>query len=277
MIRIFVDSGSSIKQEEKRALGVEILPLKIMMGDDEYLDGVNLSIDQFYHRLIQEGLFPKTSLPSLSNAEKKVRRCLDDGDDVLIITLSSGISGTYQTFRMLFADEERVRVIDSKTAVGGIRILVEEANRHRNEPLEEVAARVEALIPKLVVAAIPETLAYLHKGGRLSKTAFVAGTLAHIKPIISLNSKSGKVQLLGKAMGIRRGMLMLANLLEKHHCDENYPIIPSYTYGKENLDQLIALTDPKYHKQMSAYDNLDPAVACHWGPNAFGYIFVSKG
>ena len=103
MVKVFVDSGSSIKQEEKEKLGVEILPLKIMLDEKEYLDGVDLSIDEFYDALINKNLFPKTSLPSLADAEDRVSECTQKGDDVIILTISSGISGTYNTFKMLKA------------------------------------------------------------------------------------------------------------------------------------------------------------------------------
>ena len=275
MIKVFVDSGSSIKQHEKDKYGVEILPLKIILGDKEYLDGVDLSMDTFYHTLIDEKIFPKTSLPSLEDAEQRVRRYLDNGDDVVILTISSGISGTYNTLRMLFADEPRVRVIDTKTAVGGIRILVDEVNKHLSRSLDFIEQKLSELIPRLRVVAIPETLDYLHKGGRLSRSAMIAGNLVHLKPLISLDSASGGVKLFGKALGKKRAMQTLADLLDKEGCDANYQIVPSYTYNKTNLDELISMTDAKYRSLMGDYDNLDPAIACHWGPNAFGYIFVA--
>ena len=137
MLRVFVDSGSSIKQEEKELYNVEIIPLKILLGDKEYLDGIDLSMEIFYKELIDNKEFPKTSLPSLVELEEKVTGYTDSGDDVLIITISSGISGTYNAMRLLFQENERVKVIDSKTAVGGIRILVDEVNRHRDETLHE--------------------------------------------------------------------------------------------------------------------------------------------
>ena len=92
MIKIFVDSGSSIKQEEKEKYGVEIFPLKILMGDTEYQDGIDLSMDVFYDKLIKEGCFPKTSLPSLEYIEESVTKCVNEGNEVIIITISSGIS-----------------------------------------------------------------------------------------------------------------------------------------------------------------------------------------
>ena len=276
MIKVFVDSGSSIKQYEKEKFDVEILPLKILLGDKEYLDGIDLSMDIFYDALINQNLFPKTSLPSLGEAEQRIKSCVGNGYDVMILTISSAISGTYNTLRMLFASEPRVRVIDTKTAVGGMRILVNEINKYRDKSLDFVEEKLAELIPRLKVVAVPETLDYLQKGGRLSKSAWAVGSILQLKPLISLDSTDGKVKVLGKAMGKRRAMEAVAKALVDFECDENYEIVPSYTYGRGNLDTLIAMTDKKYHAQMTDYDNLDPAIACHWGPNAYGYIFVSK-
>lgn len=275
MLRIFVDSGSSIKQDERERYGVEILPLHITLGDKEYLDGIDLSMDTFYHALMEEKQFPKTSLPSMGDAQERVERYTRQGDDVIVLTISSAISGTCQTLKMLFADNPHVRVIDTKSAVGGMRLLVEEINRHRQESLDEIEQRVLALIPRIRICAIPESLEYLHRGGRLSTAAWVVGSMLQLKPLITLDSADGHVKVLGKVRGTRKAMKALADYLEECDCDPDYPIVPSYTYNSENLDTLISMTDEKYHSQMIAYDNLDPAIACHWGPNAFGYIFIA--
>ena len=106
MRRIIVDSGSSIKVDEKKMYGVEILPIQLQMGNDFFWDGVNLSTEEFYSRLKDSSQFPKTSLPSLEETQKLVDLYTGQGDEVLIITISSGISGTYQTMKMLFNDYE---------------------------------------------------------------------------------------------------------------------------------------------------------------------------
>ena len=271
MIQIFVDSGSSIKQEEKGLYNVEILPLKILLNDREYLDGVDLSMQEFYKALIEDGQFPKTSLPSLEEAEKRVKAYIEKGDEVLIITISSGISGTHNALKMLFKDEPKVRVIDSKSAVGGMRILAQEANKYRAESLDFVEEKLNAIIPRIKILAVPETLDYLHKGGRLSRASWAAGTLLKIKPIISL---SDTVKVAGKVIGLKRAMSFILKELE--NCDTDYAIVPSYTYATENLDVMISQTAEKYCKIMTEKDDIDPAIACHWGPNAFGYIFVEK-
>ncbi|MBQ8164743.1 MAG: DegV family protein [Clostridia bacterium] len=277
MIKLFVDSGSSIKQEEKERYDVEILPLKIMIENREYLDGVDLSMEDFYHYLIDENIFPKTSLPSPGDTREKVMKCVEEGYDVIILSLSSGLSGTFNMMRTMFADVPSVCVIDTKTAVGGIRILVEEVNKYRDKSLDFVRAKLSSLIYRIRVIAIPDTLAYLHKGGRLSRSAWVAGSIMQVKPLIIVDSKTdGGVKVVGKALGKKNAMRSLAEYLIKENCDTDYSIVPSYTYNSRNLDELISLTDDKYKSAMTEYDNLDPAIACHWGPGAFGYIFVSK-
>ena len=269
MIKIFVDSGSSIKKEERESYGVEVLPLQILLNDKEYLDGENLSMDVFYKALIDDKIFPKTSLPFLDEAESRVNKCVNDGYDVIVLTISSGISGTFNALNMLFKDNPKVRVIDSKTAVGGMKILVREANKYRNESLDFVEEKLNALIPRIKVLAVPETLDYLHRGGRLSKAGWIVGSLLKVKPIIELKHT---VSVAGKTLGLKSAMKFILSALE--NCDTNYPIVPSYTFDTKNLDEMIAKTKEEQQAVMTEKDNIDPAVAAHWGPNAFGYIFV---
>jgi len=272
MLKIFVDSGSSIKQDEKENLGVEILPLRYLLGDVEYEDGVDISIDEFYQKLIDEKLFPKTSLPNLDDAKSRVESYTNNGDQVLVIAISSKISGTYSALKTLFDNNPNVRVVDSLCAVGGIRILVQEAQKNADKPIDEIVQILDQLKMRIKIVAIPETLDYLLKGGRLSKKEWLIGSILKIKPIIALSQTGVKV--VDKKIGLKKAMSYVANALGEFGCDFNYPIIPSYTYNCENLDKLIERTDEKYKPLMQEYDNLDPAIACHWGPNAFGYIFV---
>ena len=276
MIKIFVDSGSSIKREEAAKLGVEILPLKIRLGGKEYLDGVDLEFPEFYKALIEDKQFPTTSLPELGYVEARVKEYTDRGDDVIIITISSGISGTYNAIFGFFKDNPKVRVVDSKTAVGGVRILAMEAAKHLEEDVDTVVELLNSLVPRMRVVAIPDTLEYLHRGGRLSRAAWVFGSILQLKPLIGIDSVTdGKVFVISKERGKRNAMMAINKYLIDNDCDVNYPIVPSFTYDSENLDKLIEMTEPKYHDAMIEYDELDPAISCHWGPRAFGYIFVA--
>ncbi len=271
MIKIFVDSGSSIKADELEKYNVEILPLKILLDDKEYLDSVDLSMETFYSAIIDQNIFPKTSLPSLDDAEKRVNDYVNKGYDVIILTISSGISGTNNALKCLFDGNDKVRVIDSKTAVGGMKILVKEANKYLDRSLDFVEEKLNALIPKIKALAVPETLDYLHKGGRLSKAGWAVGTILKIKPLIQLKDT---VSVAGKALGIKSAMKTLVEKLD--NCDTNYPIVPSYTFSTENLEKLIEKTSTECQEVMIEYDNITPAIAAHWGPNAFGFVFVEK-
>lgn len=274
MIRLFVDSGSSIKQSEKEKLNVEILPLRILLGDKEYLDDIDLDIDTFYDLLVNKKLFPKTSLPPLDEADEKIENYTAQGDEVIIITISSGISGTYDTIKAHYSQNPRVHVVDSKSAVGGIRILVNEVNKHRNDDINTVLNAIYDLIPRIKIFAIPETLTYLHRGGRLSRTECIVGSILQLKPIITF--REGKVRVAEKAIGLPKSKIALIRTLEKYGCDTSYPIVPAYTHETRNLDDIVNRLDPKYKGALLEYDNLDPAIACHWGPGAFGLIFVSS-
>lgn len=274
MIRLFVDSGSSIKQCEKEKLGVEILPLRILLGEKEYLDDIDLDIDTFYELLINKKLFPKTSLPPLDEADEKIESYTSLGDDAIIITISSGISGTYDTIKAHYSSNPRVHVVDSKSAVGGIRILVNEVNKWRNDGIEVVLQKIYDLIPRIKIFAIPETLTYLHRGGRLSRTECIVGSILQLKPVITF--RDGKVHVAEKSIGLQKSKITLLRMLEKYSCDPNYPIVPSYTHETKNLDDIVCRLDEKYKSSLCEYDNLDPAIACHWGPGAFGLIFVSN-
>ena len=271
MLRVFVDSGASIKKDELDEYNIDIIPLKILLGDKEYLDGVNLDNEQFYGFLTSNEVFPKTSLPSLETVETEVNKALDQGDQVIFLTLSSGISGTYNAIRMMYQDNPNVRVVDSKCAVGGMRILVSEINKMRDQPLDDIVARLNEIIPNIKVMAIPETLAYLYKGGRLSKTKYLLGSILLVKPIIGIDQSF--VHVFAKKHGMKAAMKYLTDVIE-NYADRNFEIIPTYTYNKKNVDALVDMASDECKKLMVHYDDISHAIASHWGPNAFGYIFV---
>lgn len=272
MRRIIVDSGSSIKINEKEKYGVDILPIQLQMGEDFFLDGINLSADEFYSRLKDSSQFPKTSLPSLEETQKLVDWYTSQGDEILIITISSEISGTYQTLRMLFDEYENVYVFDSKLAVGGIRFLVEEAIRYESESMDVVIEKLNELLPRIVIAAVPETLDYLLAGGRLSKSSWMVGKLLSIIPIITFIN--GRVEVLTKKRGLKQSKRTLVELVQNDNADKSYGIIASYTYNKKNVDEIISMLPSDYKECISVYDDLCLSIACHWGPNAFGFIYV---
>ncbi len=271
MLKIIVDSGASIKPAEAKKYGVDILPIKILIDGKEYLDGVDLTSEEFY-KLLASKKFPKTALPNLEDTQKLVESYTSKGNQVLIITISSEISGANNAIRLMFEENKNVRVVDSRLAVGGIRLLVEQANRYLDKDVDFVAKKVEELIPKVKILAIPETLEYLMKGGRLSKAEWLIGTVLKIKPVITF--KDGKVRVEAKKIGLKNAMNYILQKTEELGVDESYPVVASYTLNDKNLQNLIE--NSSLNKDNLVYDDLSFSIASHWGANAFGFIFVTK-
>ena len=210
----------------------------------------------------------------MAEVEDMFKAYLDAGDEVVYIALSSGLSGTFNTIRMLFADEPRILVVDSKSAAGGIRILVEEVNRDRSRSLAEIEAALTALVPKVRLFAIPETLEYLYRGGRLSKTGYFLGGMLGIVPIIAI--KDGGAIAAGKKRGRASAEKFIFEKIHELGVDEAYPIIAEYSYTKDNVEALVEKLEDNHKALVNAYDNLSPTIASHWGPNAYGFFFVQK-
>ena len=213
-------------------------------------------------------------MPQLDEIEEKVTKETQQGNDVIILPISSEISGTYNALKTMFQGNSKVYVVDTLSVIGGIRLLVDEINKYRDMPVDFVLEKVNALIPKIRIVAIPETLDYLLKGGRLSKKEWLFGTVLNLKPIIAIIK--GKVKVIAKKIGLNNAIKFITSARKDMKCSLEYPIIASFTKEKKNVERLINATEEKFKNQIKVFDNLDPVIASHWGPNAFGYVFVSE-
>ena len=209
MRHIIVDSGSSIKPEEAKALGLDVLPIRINIGGREYSDGVDIDSSSLYYLMEETKQFPKTALPRLDLAEELVKGYAEKGDEVLILPISSALSGTYSSLCSLLSPYKGVKVFDTKQAAGGIRILALEALKHADMDLDSLCAHLEHMRRRISLISLPETLDYLLKGGRLKKAAWMLGTLLRILPVISLGEE-GEVISSAKVRGLHNGIKYLS-------------------------------------------------------------------
>lgn len=275
MRRIIVDSGSSIKPDEAKELGIDVIPIRVMIGGTEYSDGVDIDSSKLYKLMEETKEFPKTSLPHLDVVEGLVDKYLSQGDEVLIISLSSGLSSTYSAIASMLLDKKGVTVFDSKNAAGGIRILVLEALKMADKPIEEVVARLGEVRSKIRLVSLTATLDYLLKGGRLKKSAWMVGTLLRILPVISLTPE-GTVASIAKVRGVHGGVKWLSEKpFEDGNIDLSMPIVASYTRSRANLDKVMEGFAAKGVKPTD-YDDLTATLAAHWGPDAFGVFYCVK-
>lgn len=228
-LKIVLDSTSDLVPE---LLGkFEIVPLTVNFGEEEFIDGVTITREEFYAKLIESDVIPTTSQASPEAFEKVFKKITENGDEVLCITVASKLSGTYQS--ACIAAEEfpgKVRVIDSRSVAIGSAILAEFALSllEKGFSAEEIEKELVKKREDIIIVALIDTLEYLKKGGRLSKTAAFAGSLLNIKPVVSV--EDGEINVLGKARGSKQGNNFLIKEIEKAGgVDFSMPLLLGYT------------------------------------------------
>ncbi|MDO5456035.1 MAG: DegV family protein [Eubacteriales bacterium] len=281
-IRIITDSGSDITQSTAGRWGIRVLPLSVRFGDEEYEDDVTLKADDMYLRMIDTGEIPKTSQVSPGAYEEAFREAVEAGDEVICITVSSGLSGCYQS-AMIAAEEfeDKVSVVDSLNVCASQFVLVRYAlvlARH-GSTRGEIVRRLERNRKRLHVIALVDTLEYARKGGRVSRTAALAGGLLGIKPIITAGP-DGKVDLIGKARGMHAGFKLFSKLVDKTGgIDFRLPVCMAYS-GLDDSSMRDFMSDQatlfEGQENHIHYSRIGATVGTYSGPNAFAIGFFSN-
>lgn len=280
MVRLITDSAADFEPWELEQLGVSCIPLTVMFGETEYQENVNLSKALFYELLASSKELPKTSQASPQILLDYFEDAKANGDEAIYISLSSALSGTYQSAVMTknLVDSDDCYVVDSLNGTGGQRMVVEHAVRLRSEgkTAAEIVAGIEALRSRIVLYACMNTLENLYRGGRISQTAYTIGNLAQIKPIIQVDLQ-GHVAVPAKAMGMRKGMDYLCKQVAKATPDMSFPFYVMYTSNRSVAETLAE------HICALGYDIPDnriiqvgAAIGTHVGPDAVGYVYIGE-
>ena len=280
-IKVVVDSATDISMKDAEQMGIIMVPMTITIGSEEYQDGVSLLPKEFYEKLIESDNLPKTSQINSFAWKEVFEKYTANGDELVVITISSKLSGTYNSARM--AAEEfggRVVVIDSLNAAIGERLLAEYAIRlvDNGWDINKIVDELEEKKNKINLMAMLGTLEYLKKGGRISGAVAIAGKLLSIKPVIAIID--GEVKMIGKAMGSKNGGNLLNKLVaDKGGIDFNMPFgvvwsgldnstLNKYVEDSSNLWQGETSNIPKYM--------LGGTIGTHVGPGAIGVAFFEK-
>ena len=259
---------------------VEIVPLTVSFGTEEYIDGVTITHEEFYNKLIESDVLPTTSQATPAAFADVFERLAAAGDSAVVITLAHQLSGTCQSARIAAEDYDNIFVVDSGSVTLGAGILAEYALRCVDEGMdaESIAAAVEAKKEDVCLIAMLDTLEYLKKGGRISATVAFAGGLLNLKPVV--NIKDGVINMLGKARGSKQGNNLLVQEINKAGgIDFSMPILLGYT----------GLTDVLLKKYMTdsaalwengvenlPYTSIGSVVGTHAGPGAIAAAFFRK-
>ena len=277
MVKIITDSTADFTAAEAAGLGIDIVHLRTRFGDEEYIDGVDITPHQFYEKLVESDVLPTTSQPSPAEFEAAFASALEEAGEVVAITISSALSGTYQS-AVIAAEAfgDRVRVVDSLSASIGEQVIVRRAAQLAAEGLSaaELAGRIEAERGDVCVLALLDTLEYLKRGGRISAAAAFAGGVLSIKPVVTL--RDGAVALVGKARGSKNGGNLLNQLVEKHGIDFSMPYLLGYTGLSDALLTKYAADHAELwraHTEELPVTAIGSVIGTHGGPGAIAVAF----
>ena len=276
--RIIVDSTADLTPELKKR--VNVVPLTVSFGNEEYIDGVTIDHKTFYEKLIESDVLPTTSQATPDAFIKEYEKAKNAGEAAVVITISSKLSGTFQSATIAAADYDNIYIIDSGSVAIGSGILVKLAIDLLDKGLsaKEIAEKLEQEKQKLVLVALVDTLEYLKKGGRVSKAVAFAGGVLNIKPVLSVID--GEINMLGKARGSKMGNNLLVEEIKKSGgIDFTKPVLLGFT-GISDALLLKYIEDSKHiwegNLSEVRYVTIGSVIGTHAGPGAIAVAFFKN-
>lgn len=278
-VRIIIDSTADVAENIRARF--TILPLTLRFGDAEYKDGVTITSREFYEKLVESDVMPTTSQATPYQFAEAFREAVEAGDDVVALTVSSKLSGTWQS-AMIAAEDfpGRVFVVDSRNVAIGSGILAEYALELADQGLEaeEIARRLTAERENVHLLAMVNTLEYLKRGGRVSKTVAFAGELLSIKPVIAI--RDGEVAIIGKARGSRAANNLLVKEIEAAGgVDFFKPVMLGYTGMSDAMLQKYIRDSASLweaHLEELKTTIIGSVIGTHAGPGAVAVAFFRR-
>lgn len=278
--RIVIDSTADVS--EKLRSRFTTVPLSVHFGDEEYIDGVTINHKRFYEKLVEGDVLPTTSQPTPEAFARVYRSAIDAGEQVVVLTLSQKLSGTYQSAKIAAMDfpKKSVYVVDTNSVAIGAGILAELALSLADSGMKakHIAERITLERENVRLVALLDTLEFLKRGGRISKTAAIAGGVLSIKPVISV--ENGEIKVLGKARGSRQGNnLLVQEIAKAGGVDFTKPLLLGYTgLHDELLQKYISDSLALWEDHTSQLETavIGSVVGTHAGPGAIAVAFFKN-
>ena len=275
---ILTDSTSDIEPDILKQLDVKTVNLAVNFGTESFTDGISLTKKEFFEKLATSDTNPTTSQPSPQQFLAVFNRCKASGDAVVYIGLSSVLSGTLQSARIAkeMCDYENIYIVDSLSATAGIELLVRVAcdMRESGMPAQQIAEEITALVPKIRIYAYVDTLKYLVRGGRLSKTAGAIGGALGIKPLITV--ADGAVVSIGTARGQKNAYEKLTDIVKSADIDSTKPMMLTFTENRENMHMLEMHMLESGINYSWKYGEVGSVIGTHVGPGAAAVAYFVK-
>jgi DegV family protein with EDD domain len=275
-VRIVTDSSCDLTAAEADALGIEVVPLSIRFGTDEYTDRIDLSVEDFYTKMGTSPTLPETAAPSPGAFEQAFRRQAEAGADAVVcVNLSAELSATMQAAEnaaKAVADDLDVRVLDSKSITAGLGTMVRlaaEAAQADDASADQIVALVDGVAARTHVLGTLDTLENLKKGGRIGAAQSLLGSMLSIKPMLDLSG--GVVEAAGRIRTRRKALEWVRDQVLERPGVEHLHVIHSMA---PDVDQLLDLLATGYDRDSIAITTIGPVVGTHGGPRMIGVTWV---
>ncbi|MBR5618060.1 MAG: DegV family protein [Oscillospiraceae bacterium] len=274
-IRVIVDSTADLTPQVRER--VVVVPLTVHFGEEEFVDGIDLTGAEFYEKLAVSPVLPTTSQASPYAFSAAFGQAVADGEEVIAITVSSRLSGTYQSAVIAAEDYPgSVHVVDSRNIALGSAILTEYALGLVDEGrgAEEIVSLLEAARERIRLMAVVDTLEFLQRGGRLSKTAAIAGGLLSIKPVIAL--VDGEIKVIAKGRGNKQANALMNQQVRGAGIDTAMPMMLGYTGTCSKLLECYCSECGDLWPEGTPRSVVCGVVGTHAGPGAVALAFFAK-
>ncbi|MFC1964584.1 DegV family protein [Chloroflexota bacterium] len=269
MVKIVTDSLSDLTDDVAQKMGVTVVPLYVRFGEKVYRDRVEITTDEFYHRLVNDSTFPTTTQPSPGDFIDVYNKLAKETDEILVVVVSSKLSGTYQSAlqaKDVLESKCRIEVVDSQTVAMGLGLIVIAAAKaaQSGAKLDELADLVRKAIPRSHLIAYFDTLKYLAKGGRIGKAQGLLGSLLSVKPILTVSD--GEMSPLTRVRSRTAGMDYLCNFVAGFLNIEELAVEHATT--PDDADKLVERLSSEFPKKRIYQSTISPVVGTYAGPNA---------
>ncbi len=282
MIRIMSDSTCDLSKDLIEKYNIFVVPLHIVLGEDEFLDGVNITPDDIYAWSDANNATPKTSAVSIEEAAEAIKQFTDRDEQVIIFTIASGMSTTNNVFRLAVNElevEEQVRIIDSANLSTGVGLQVIEAAllAQEGKGLDEIVSAITTITPKVRASFVVDTLTYLHRGGRCSGLAALAGGMLKLHPKIVV--KNGVMGPDKKYRGKMNSVILnYAKEMEEDllNARKDRVFITHSGCSQESIDSVKAYLESLDYFEEILVTRAGGVVSSHCGPGTLGVLFIEK-
>jgi DegV family protein with EDD domain len=267
-VKVVTDSVADLPPQVVKELDIAVVPLVVRFGADLYRDGIDLTTEQFFDKLVHGKFFPVTSLPSPGTFAEVYDRLAEETDEILVITVTAKLSGTHEVAKQsvgLMKKKSHVEVIDSRLAVMGQGFIVINAARAARDgaKLEEIMDIIHRDIPRVDFRAAFDTLEFLERGGRIGRAQAFLGSLLKINPIIGI--KDGEVFPFGRERSRAKAIDHLFNFVMSYsHIDD---MAIEYAMALDEAENLIERLSTKFPPERVYRSRVGPVIGTHTGPS----------